>query len=64
MIISGGWDRTIQLYDLRTGSVIDSIFGPCISGDSLDVFEDLIVAGSNRCKDVVQLFSLNKRQLI
>ena len=40
------------------------MFGPHISGDSLDVFGDLVMAGSNRNKEVVQLFSLNKRQLI
>ncbi len=40
------------------------MFGPHISGDSLDIFDDLVVAGSNRNKEVVQLFSLNKRQLI
>lgn len=43
---------------------MDSIYGPSISGDSLDVHEDLIVTGSNRNKDVVQIFSLSKRQLI
>ena len=64
LLVSGGWDRTIQLYDLRTGSVVDSIFGPQISGDSLDLHEDLILTGSNRNKDVVQIFSLQKRQLI
>jgi COMPASS component SWD3 len=61
LLMSGGWDRTIQLYDVRAGTIIGSIFGPAISGDALDVHEDLIVAGSNRNKDVVQLFSLSKR---
>ena len=46
------------------GQVADSIFGPCISGDALDIYEDLIVTGSNRNKEVVQLFSLSKRQII
>lgn len=64
LLLSGGWDRTIQLYDLRAGCGIGSIFGPAISGDALDVHEDLIVAASNRNKDPIQIFSLTKRQLI
>lgn len=35
-----------------------------MSGDSLDIFDDMIVAGSNRNKDCLQLFSLTKHQLI
>lgn len=35
-----------------------------ISGDALDVYDDLIVTGSNRNKEVVQIFSLSHRELI
>jgi len=28
MIISGGWDRTIQIYDIREGRTVGSIYGP------------------------------------
>lgn len=52
------------MYDLRTGTIVGGIFGPLISGDSLDVHEDMILTGSNRNKDVVQIFSLSKRTLI
>ena len=64
MLLSAGWDRTIQIYDLREGRTVASIYGPFVSGDSLDVFDDLIVAGSNRNKEVMQMFSLSKRTLI
>lgn len=64
ILLSSGWDRTIQIYDMRAGAIVDSIFGPEVSGDSLDVHEDLILAGSNRNKDVLQLFSMSKRALI
>lgn len=64
ILISGGWDRTIQIYDLRTGMIVDSIYGPSISGDALDIHEDMILAGSNRNQNCLQIFSLNKRQLI
>lgn len=46
------------------GQVAFSIFGPDISGDSLDVHGDMIVTGSKRNKDTVQIFSISRRQLI
>ena len=60
VLLSGGWDKTIQVYDLRLGRTVASMFGPHISGDSLDAYDDLIIAGSNRNKEVLQLFSLSK----
>ena len=44
--------------------MICSIFGPSLSGDSLDIHGDMIITGSNRQKDVMQIFSLSKHQLI
>ena len=64
IIISGGWDRTIQIYDVREGRTVGSVYGPNVSGDSLDIYDDIIVAGSNRNKEVMQMFSLSKRSLI
>ncbi len=64
VLISGGWDRTIQIYDLREGRTVASMFGPQISGDALDICGDLIIAGSNRNKDVMQMYSLKQRDLI
>jgi len=28
IIVSGGWDRTLQIHDIRVGGPIASIFGP------------------------------------
>jgi WD40 repeat protein len=53
IIVSGGWDRTIQIYDVREGRTVASIYGPHISGDSLDIYDDMIIAGSNRNKEVM-----------
>ena len=41
------------MYDLREGRTVASMYGPMISGDALDVHDDLIVAGSNRNKEVI-----------
>jgi COMPASS component SWD3 len=46
VIVSGGWDKTLQVYDIRTNGPVASIYGPLISGDSLDICDGLILAGS------------------
>ncbi|KAJ3238402.1 hypothetical protein HDU81_007883 [Chytriomyces hyalinus] len=38
MLISGGWDNTIQFWDTRVGHSVRSIYGPHICGsDALDI---------------------------
>jgi len=36
MFISGGWDSSLFIWDLRQKKYIDAMYGPNISGDSLD----------------------------
>ena len=35
VLLSGGWDNTIQIWDLREGAAVRSIYGPIIWGDSI-----------------------------
>jgi COMPASS component SWD3 len=37
LFLSGGWDGTMFLWDVRTHKAAKSIFGPFISGDTIDV---------------------------
>ena len=60
--MSGGWDRTLQIHDLRTNGPIGSIYGPMVSGDAIDVCEGKIVAASQRGKDPLQVFDLGTRK--
>ena len=48
MLISGGWDRTVKVWDIRQPSPIRELFDPFISGDSLDLHQGYILAGSAR----------------
>ncbi|TPX32776.1 hypothetical protein SeMB42_g07575 [Synchytrium endobioticum] len=59
MALSGGWDNTVQIWDLRTSVSVKSIFGVHLSGDGLDVTDDgqSIVTGSHRRADALQLWS-------
>lgn len=61
VLVSGGWDNSIQIYDLRKGQPVAAMYGPHICGDAIDVAGDFIAGGSCKGKDVVQIFSLSQR---
>jgi WD40 repeat protein len=42
IVLSGGWDNTVQLWDLRIGYAVRSIYGPHICGDSLDIIDNQV----------------------
>jgi hypothetical protein len=44
-IISGGWDSNIFIWDVRTEKSVGNIYGPSISGDSVDCLDNVIMAG-------------------
>lgn len=61
MLISGGWDNTLQVYDIRNKGPVAAIFGPHIcGGDALDFRSDgvTVLAGSYRNDDALQLYDL------
>ena len=62
ILISGGWDNTIQIWDRREGSSVAAIFGPHVCGDSLDIKNNNILAGSWREKDQIQIFDLRNAE--
>eukprot|EP00759_Apiculatamorpha_spiralis_P016768 PhF_6_TR2296/c0_g1_i1/m.4020 len=56
IIISGGWDNTVQIWDLRQNKSVRSIYGPYLCGDGLDMLEGTILCGSTRNKDNMEFF--------
>ena len=59
-VASGGWDNTVILWDIRSGSVVRSFFGPSICGDGLCMVNNskTLVTGSWRDKDQLQFFDI------
>ncbi|CEP01851.1 Anaphase-promoting complex subunit 4-like WD40 domain-containing protein [Plasmodiophora brassicae] len=65
VLVSGGWDNTIQIWDVRTGRAERYVFGPHIAGDALDVTSTgRILTGSWRTEDQLQLWDLSSGKMI
>jgi len=64
VLLSGGWDNTIFIWDIRAKKPVGLIYGPHICGDSIDMKGDIVLTGSYSNKNVLQLWSLSKRELI
>lgn len=60
LVVSGGWDNTIQVWDISTRRSVRSLYGPHICGDSIDfdLTGELLLTGSYRKEDPLQVTSL------
>ncbi len=56
MVVTGGWDNTVQIWDIRIGAAVRSLYGPHICGDALDVVGGTIVTGSWRPDHQLELW--------
>lgn len=56
IILSGGWDNTIQIWDVRQDVPVRSVFGPHITGDAVDLYGHEILSGSWRPDKQLQVF--------
>ena len=48
LLLTGGWDRTVKLYDTRVGRPVAQMGGPQICGDCIDINGDEVLCASNR----------------
>ena len=65
IILSGGWDQTVQIWDTRVGVAVGSIFGPYVCGDAIDLDESgVVLTGSYRPHECLQLWDLGTRKII
>jgi len=59
-LVSGGWDNTLQIYDIRRKGPVANIYGPHICGDAIDYRHDgyTLLTGSYREEDAIELWDL------
>jgi len=59
IIVSGGWDKSIIVWDIRQHCPVRSIYGPYICGDSIDVSNEVLLTGSYTDHKNIQLWDYN-----
>jgi len=64
LLISAGWDNTVQIWDLRIETSVKSIFGPHICGDAADICGDRILTGSWRPADQLEVWDFGTGKLL
>ncbi len=59
MLVSGGWDNNVFIYDVRKKGPVSVIYGPHIAGDSLDFLDDhTLITGSFKGSDQLQTWDV------
>jgi len=61
---SGGWDKMILTHDIREPHSVSHFMGPYLSGDSLDICDTTLLAGSYRSRDPIQLYDITSGGLL
>jgi len=54
VLVTGGWDNNVMIWDVRMKNVARTIFGPHICGKALDIQNQNILTGSWRQKDALE----------
>ena len=64
IMATGGWDNTIQIYDIRRKGPCLSIYGPHVCGDAIDFYKDsyTLLTGSYRQDDVLELWDIRNNK--
>ncbi|EFJ51515.1 hypothetical protein VOLCADRAFT_103424 [Volvox carteri f. nagariensis] len=66
ILLSGGWDNRVLVWDLRVHRSVRAISGPHICGDAVDVHAgtNLVLTGSWRNNNPLQLWDLGSGRLL
>lgn len=55
-LVTGGWDRVLHVWDLRSATPSATFFGPFVTGDCVDMHGHDVLAGSHARADQLRIF--------
>jgi WD40 repeat protein len=64
ILLSAGWDNTVQIWDTRSPGAVRSLHGVHICGDALDLKRNTILTGSWRERDALELWDFGSGERI
>lgn len=64
VMLSGGWDGAVFIWDVREKKYQAAFAGPNVSGDSIDTKDNVILIGSHRAKESLELWDFGKQKRI
>lgn len=65
IIVSGGWDGLVKIWDTRThGGCVSNLRGPYICGEAIDIKASTVLTGSMQIGNGLQLWNLNTGKLM
>ena len=51
IVVSGGWDNNVFVYDMRHRGPVHAIYGPHICGDAIDFKNEMLTVFANEFHD-------------
>lgn len=63
-LISGGWDGSVFIWDIRQRNHVAAFAGPNVSGDTIDTRDNVMLIGSHRGKNSLELWDFGTRKKI
>lgn len=64
VLLTGGWDNSVMIWDLRMKIVARSFYGPHIAGEALDIQNDSILTGSYRADNTLETWDFGSGKCI
>lgn len=56
VLLSGGWDRTVHFWDIRTKTSVKRLFGYYMGGEAIDFRENEVLLGNNKPDNPLRIY--------